>query len=214
MPSEKKRVRGLPKNRLETLADGIFAIVMTLLVLDLRLPETIAAGELASAIAGLWPQFATYFISFVVLGIYWFAHHQVFNFLARVNRTIVWLNILFFMGIALTPFAAFLLGNYPDEPAAIAFYGILLGVLPLLGYVIWRYMTADHGLVDRELNPVLVRKVSLWLLGGPAVVPIAVGLAFVNTYLSLLVYLALPAIYILVNPVDRYFAELREESPA
>lgn len=214
MNSEAKRVGGLPKNRLETLADGIFAIVMTILVLDLRVPEVLGPGGLSSELAALWPRFATYFISFVVLGIYWFAHHQVFHFLARVNRTIVWLNIMFFMGVALTPFAASLLGAHTDDRVAVAFYGILLGLLPLLGYGIWSYMTGDHGLVDQQLDPGLVKKIRMWFLGGPAVVPLAVGLSFVSTFLSLLVYLALPAVYIFFNPVDRYLGELREERVA
>jgi len=212
MTSKKGRARGLPANRLETLADGVFAIVMTILVLDLRVPETLGSGGLAGELAALWPRFATYFISFIVLGIYWFAHHQVFHFLARVNRTIVWLNILFFMGVTLTPFAASLLGAYPEDRVAIGFYGVLLGLLPLLGYAIWRYMTGDRGLVDQELDPVLVKKIRLWFLGGPAVVPIAIGLSFLSTVLSLLVYLVLPAVYVFFNPVDRYLEELRRET--
>ncbi|MGQ0796961.1 MAG: TMEM175 family protein [Methanobacteriota archaeon] len=212
MTPKTKPVSGLPMHRLETLADGVFAIVMTILVLDLRLPETVGPGGLASDLVALWPRFATYVISFIVLGIYWFAHHQVFFFLARVNRTIVWLNILFFMGVAITPFAASLLGSHPDDLAAVAFYGVLLGLLSLLGYAIWRYMTGDRGLVEAELDPILVKKIRLWFLGGPAVVPLAIGLFFVNPFLSLLVYLVLPAIYVFFNPVDRYLAELREEA--
>jgi len=211
MTSKRDRTRGLPANRLETLADGVFAIVMTILVLDLRVPETLGSGGLAGELAALWPRFATYFISFFVLGVYWFAQHQIFYFLARVNRTLVWMNILFFMGIALVPFAASLLGSHPDDRLAIAFYGILLGLLALLGYVIWWYMTGDRGLVDQRLDPVLVRKIRAWFLGGPAVMPVAIGLSFVSTFLSLLVYLVLPVIYLFLNPVDRYLEELRRE---
>jgi len=211
MPSKQEHARGLPRNRLETLADGVFAIVMTLLVLDLRVPETIGTGGLAGDLAALWPRFATYVITFIVLGIYWFAHHQVFHFVARVDRTLVWLNILFFMGVGLTPFAASLLGSYPNEIVALAFYGILLALLPLLGYGVWWYMTGDRGLVDQVLDPVLVKKVRLWFLGGPAVVPLAISLSFVNTFLSLLVYIILPAVYVFFNPVDRYLGELRKE---
>ncbi len=95
----------LPKNRLETLIDDVFAIAMTILVLELRAPETLGPGGLAGDLGGLWPRFATFFISFTVLGVYWFANHQVFHFVLRVSRTLVWLNILFLMGIALVPFA-------------------------------------------------------------------------------------------------------------
>lgn len=211
MNAKEKHAGGLPTNRLETLADGVFAIVMTILVLDLRVPTTVGPGGLAGDLAGLWPRFATYGISFIVLGVYWFAQHQIFFFLSRVNRTIVWMNIVFFMGIALVPFAASLLGAHPDDRVAIAFYGILLALLALLGYVIWWYMTGDRGLVDQDLDPVLVRKIRAWFLGGPVVLPFAIALSFVSTFLSLLVYLILPVIYIFLNPVDRYLEELREE---
>lgn len=213
MGSENAAV-GLPVNRLETLADGVFAIVMTILVLDLHVPDIIGPEGLGADLVALWPKFGAYFISFIVLGIYWFAHHQITHFLACVNRTLVWLNIVFFMGISLTPFAASLLGSHPEDQVAIAFYGILLALLALLGYGIWWYMTGNRGLLNRTLDPTLVRKIRWWLLGGPALIPLALALSFVNPFLSILVYLILPAVYVFFNPVDRYLAELRQtESP-
>ncbi|HLB66953.1 MAG TPA: TMEM175 family protein [Thermoplasmata archaeon] len=204
------RAAGLPPNRLETLADGIFAIAMTLLVLELRLPEPSGSADLASQLAALWPKFATFFISFIVLGVYWFAHHQTFHFLVRVNRTVVWLNILFFMGAALIPFVASVLGTYPQDSVALGLYGLVLGLLATVGYVVWWYITGDRGLIDEKLDPDLVRKVRLWITLGPLVSLGAIGLAFVNPFLTLLVYLALPALFILFNPVDSYLERLRQ----
>lgn len=151
----------LPKNRLETLIDGVFAIAMTILVLELRAPETLGPGGLAGDLGGLWPRFATFFISFTVLGVYWFANHQVFHFVLRVSRTLVWLNILFLMGIALVPFAASLMGTYPGDPVALSLYGGLLGLLAALGYLIWWYLTGNRGLIEPGLDPELVWKVRL-----------------------------------------------------
>jgi len=201
---------GLSTHRLEALADGIFAIAMTLLVLELRLPDAGGPGDLASRIAALWPRFATFFISFIVLGVYWFAHHQTFYFLARVNRTLVWLSILFFLGAALIPFVASLLGSYPQDPVALSLYGAVLGLLAIVGYVIWWYITGDRGLIDEELDPELVRRVSRWIAAGPVIMPVAIALAFVAPVLSLLIYLALPAVFVLFNPVDSYLERLRQ----
>ena len=159
MERRTSRAAGLPPNRLETLADGIFAIAMTLLVLDLRFPN--GNGTLAAQIAAQLPRFAAFVISFVVLGVYWFAHHQIFHFLVRVNRTVVWLNILFFMGAVLIPFVASLLGSYPQDPVALSLYGAVLGLLAALGYVIWWYITGDRGLIDEKMDSELVRKVRL-----------------------------------------------------
>jgi uncharacterized membrane protein len=195
---------------LEALADGIFAIAMTILVLELRIPESTAAADLWTELVHLAPRFATFVISFVVLGVYWFAHHQTFYFLVRVNRTFVWFSILFFMGAALVPFVASVLGAFYQHPLALSLYGVVLSLLAALGYVIWWYITGDRGLVDEKLDPDLVRKVRTWFAIGPVVSLIAVGFAFVSPFVTLLVYLALPALFILFNPVDRYLERLRQ----
>lgn len=209
MDRHPSRFHGLPPNRLETLADGIFAIAMTLLVLELRVPEHLGPGELPSQLAALWPRFATFFISFVVLGIYWFAHHQIFQFVVRVNRTVVWLSIAFLMGAALIPFVASLLGSYPQDPVALGLYGLVLSLLAVLGYVIFWYVTGDRGLIDEKLDPLLVRKVRVWIATGPLISIGAIALAFVNPFLALLIYLALPVLFILFNPVDSHLERLR-----
>lgn len=184
---------------------------MTLLVLELRIPDATGSGDLLSLLAGLWSRFAAFFISFIVLGVYWFAHHQIFHFLVRVNRTVVWLNILFFMGAVLVPFVATILGSYPQNPWALSLYGFVLGLLAVLGYVIWWYITGDRGLLDERLDAGLVRKVRLWIAIGPIVSAGAIALAFVAPFLTLLVFLALPVFFIFFNPVDSYLEQLREE---
>jgi uncharacterized membrane protein len=201
---------GLSPHRLEALADGIFAIAMTLLVLELRVPEATGPEDLATRLADLWPRFATFFISFVVLGVYWFAHHQTFYFIVRVNRTLVWLSILFFLGAALVPFVASLLGSYPQDPVALSLYGAVLGLLAAVGYVIWWYITGDRGLTEEKLDPDLVAKVCRWIAIGPLIMPVAIVLAFVQPVASLLIYLALPPLFVLFNPVDSYLERLRQ----
>jgi len=212
MDDTTSRKAGLSPRRLEALADGIFAIAMTLLVLELRVPEGTGAGDLSATLVALWPRFATFFISFVVLGVYWFAHHQTFYFLVRVNRTVVWLSLLFFLGAVLIPFVASLLGSYPDDPVALSLYGGVLGLLAIVGYVIWWYITGDRGLIDETLDPDLVRKVRRWIAAGPMVMPVAIGMAFVAPVVSLLIYLALPFLFVLFNPVDSYLERLRQSA--
>jgi len=195
--------------RLLTLADGIFAIAMTLLVLDLRLPDA-PAGDLATRLRSLIPRFGTFVVSFVVLGVFWFAHHQTFHFVVRVNRTLVWLSVLFFMGVALIPFVASVLGANYNDPIALTLYGGVIGLLTVLGYVVWWYLTGERGLVVGGLDPDLVRKVSQWIAVGPSIALVAIVLAFVNPLISLLIYLVLPVLFIAFNPVDSYFERLRE----
>jgi len=186
---------------------------MTILVLELRAPATLGPQGLAGGLVGLWSRFATFFISFIVLGVYWFANHQVFHFVLRVNRTLVWLNVLFLMGIALIPFAASLMGTYPQDPIALSLYGAVLGLLAALGYVIWWYLNGDRGLIEPGLDPELVHKVRVWLAIGPVITPVAIAVSFANTTVALLIYLALPVVFIFFNPVSRYLERLRETEP-
>ena len=211
--SAKPIVRGLPKNRLETLVDGVFAIAMTILVLELRAPDTLGPGGLARGLVDVWSRFATFVISFIVLGVYWFAHHQIFHFVLRVNRTLVWLNILFLLGIALVPFAASVMGAYTNDPIALSLYGAVLGLLAALGYLIWWYLTGDRGLIEPGLDSELVHKVRVWLAIGPVITPVAIAISFVNTTVALLIYLVLPVFFIFFNPVSRYLERLRETEP-
>jgi len=207
------KAHGLPKNRLETLVDGVFAIAMTILVLELRAPQTLGPGGLAQGLVDLGSRFATFVISFIVLGVYWFAHHQVFHFVLRVNRTLVWLNILFLMGIALVPFAASVMGAYTNDAIALSLYGGVLGLLATLGYLIWWYMSGDRGLIEPGLDPALVHKVRVWLAIGPVITPVAIAVSFVSTTVALLIYLTLPVVFIFFNPVSRYLERLRETEP-
>src|SRR5256885_11987657 len=115
-----------------TLTIGILAIARTLLELNLRMPET-RGGNRASRLGSLIPRFGTFVVSFVVLGVFWFAHHQTFHFVVRVNRTLVWLSVLFFMGVALIPFVASVLGANPTDPIALTLYGGVIGLLTVLG---------------------------------------------------------------------------------
>lgn len=80
------------------------------------------------------------------------------------------------MGAALVPFVASLLGSHPQDPVALSLYGLVLGLLATLGYVIWWYITGERGLIDERLDPALVRKVRLWIVLGPVVSAGAIGL--------------------------------------
>ena len=103
--------------RVMALTDGIFAIIMTLLVLDIQVPK-LAADELlrTAFLLDVWPNVVVFVISFVLTGMYWVAHRDMFNLVRGVDRGLVWLNILFMLPVALVPAAAALLGAYSHEP--------------------------------------------------------------------------------------------------
>src|SRR4030088_188078 len=97
----------LSRNRIEALTDGVFAVAMTLLVLDIKVPELeppLAGAELPLKPLALWPKFLSYLISFVILGVYWVGHHIQLSFIRRADRPLLWINILFLLWVALVPF--------------------------------------------------------------------------------------------------------------
>src|SRR5919202_4572679 len=154
---------GLSKNRLEALTDSIFAVVMTILVLAISVPQisssnyTInspaAGSELLKRLFDLWPKILSFGISFIILAIYWMAHHRQFHYIKHSDRTLLWINIIFLMATCLLPFSTSLLGEYREQQISIFVYGINSIIIALLLCVQWWYATSHHSrLVDKNLD--------------------------------------------------------------
>jgi uncharacterized membrane protein len=104
------------KNRIEALSDGIFAIVMTLLILELHVPNLSPNApnvEVTTALVALWPKFVSYLVAFVSLGVFWTAHHIMYHVIRRADLTLLWLNIVFFLFVSLLPFSTSILNAFP-----------------------------------------------------------------------------------------------------
>ena len=126
----------LGKSRIEALSDGVFSITMTLLVLKLEVPEVMhhSSNEMMlQQLLALGPQFATYVVTFLIAGGFWFLHHLTFHFVRHVNGVLVWLNLLFLMVVAMLPFSAGLMGHLLIHPVSQLFYfGNQLAIAALL----------------------------------------------------------------------------------
>ena len=181
----------LPTTRLETLVDGVFAIVITLLVFDIRLPE-IADTGLLDALTKLAPRVLSYVVSFLLLGLYWMAHHGQFSFITRVDYRLIVLNILLLLCICPVPFTTSILGRYGADPLAAAIFGCNLLLIGVMLYVHWRYASAGHRLVAPDLDPALIRAIGNRTLLGSVAYGAAIGLAFLSPWLSLAIYVGVP----------------------
>lgn len=198
--------KSLTTNRIETLADGIFAIVMTLVVFNLKVPELLpgmALSALPSRLLELWPKLLSYIISFGVTGIYWIAHHNQFFYIKYADRWLLWINILFLMLVALTPFSAALLGEYPSSGIAVAVYGCNMILNRLALYLNWWYATRGNRLVSANLDPKLVKLITRRILTAPLFYLLAIGISFFSTELSILIYTLLTLVYILPSRQDQ-----------
>jgi len=201
MSQIKKRVPAtvFTPNRLEALTDGVFAIVMTLLVLEISIPEILhpsLQAELPRRLLELWPKLYSYVLSFIVLGLLWTLHHRSFHFIKRSDSVLVWLNIVFLMFVALIPFSTSLLGSYGTEQLSIVIYAgnVLLALVMRL--IIWTYATGKSRLVDIDISP---RWLKINKLISTVFFPslmLVIGVSFINVTaaFSVLVLLLMTAI--------------------
>jgi len=204
---------GLSTARLETLVDGVFAVVMTLLVLTLivprepaGLPPVTLARQLGDDLYALRFTVLTYAMSFVVAGGYWVGHHNQFPIIRRADRVFLWITILFLMGVTGIPFSTALLGSYPSQQIAVVVYGGNLIAIGLVLTLQWWYATSGRRLTDPDLDPLVVRRAMRRILMGPVAYTLAIGFSFVNPTVSLAVYVVVPVLYILPGRVDRHLS--------
>jgi uncharacterized membrane protein len=194
----------LGRNRIEALTDGVFAVAMTLLVLDIKVPELLepqGIAELPLKLVALWPKFVAYAISFVILGVYWVGHHMQLSFIRRADRPLLWINVLFLLWVALVPFSTALLSEYSTTRVAIATYGANLIAIGLTLALHWWYAIISHH-VDPDIHPGLLRAAMYRTLMAPVVYVIAIALSFIKAELSLALYALVPILYILPGRID------------
>lgn len=199
--------------RIEALSDGVFAIAMTILVLEVhvpQLPRPLSPGSLGQALWHLAPSILAYGISFVILGTLWVGQHNQHHFLRRADRNLLWLNILFLSFISFLPFGTALLAKYADQPLAAAVYGGTLLCAGGLLYAQWAYATRGRRLVDANLPEAVVRGAERRILLGMGVYATAVVLSFVQPILGIALFALMPLAYVLPGAVDRHWRHDRD----
>lgn len=208
--------RGFDKGRLQSLSDGVFSIVMTLLVLELISTEVTGAGsasELHSALLALWPKVLSYAISFTVAGVFWVAQHADLHHLARTDGRYLWLSIFFLFWISLLPFSAALLGEHHQYAVAVIIYGGNMILATLALHAGWRYAVFGRRLVSPNLSPKAIRKAHVRLLMGPPIYALGIGVAFYSPHISYLVYVLMAVLYVMAGIIPDRF-RIRALNPA
>ena len=204
-----QNVAGLTTGRITAFSDGVFSIAITLLVLNLQIPKGITSlTELLNRLQALWPNLMSYVLSFVIIGIYWVAHHNMFHYIKRSDRMFLWINILLLMCVAFIPFPAGLLGQFSfvsqSSLAKVAeiIYACNLILTNLTLSLLWWYATSHYRLVDQDIDPHFVNIVNRRNMTAPVVYAASIGLSFLNVYLSLIVFFLFPLYYIIPSHVD------------
>ena len=189
------------RDRIVNLSDGIFAIALTLLVLDIRvpnIPENLVATELPAALLSLWPKYLSYFLSFVAITVFWSIHHSIFRPIRSYGRVLLYLNFLFLMFVAFVPFPTALLGEYGDHRLPVAIYAAALAVGRMLLTAIHWYSTSNDRLVDEAEDPATVRFFVIRGLTIPAAFLLSIGLSFFSVQAAIYSWFILIAVDALI----------------
>jgi len=144
--------------RIAALSDGVIAFAITLMVLDVRVPDNLLAGQVGQALLDLRPKYFGCALSFVVIAVYWIEHHRMFTRIVRYDRRLIWLNFLFLFFIAFLPFTTDIIGEYGNVPIVVAVYAALGAAVGFSKEAIWWYASHNHRLIDPEMSQQAVNR--------------------------------------------------------
>jgi uncharacterized membrane protein len=205
----------MPKNRVEAFSDGVIAVAITLLALNLPIPAAIHGRDLAATLGHQWPTFAAFAVSFVTIGIVWINHHAMLRRLARVDHTVLFMNLLLLMGICVVPFSTALLAEYLTASSgahlAAAIYGGSLLVMSCCFFAIQRHVLVRrpellHEGITPEDRELVLKRNRFGLLP----YAIATAAALVSGYLTYGITVAIAIYYAL----PRTTGDIAEAGPA
>ncbi len=183
----------LSKSRVETFSDGVFAIIVTLLILEIKVPpiEQVSSGrELLNALGALVvPKIISWVVSFLTICIIWVNHHRLFEMLKGINIVLFWLNVQVLLFVCFVPFPTALVGDYPHNPVAVASYGLVMGAAGAAFISIRLYGLRHREILKETVLPGSYRKeMVLSFIFGPLLYAVAAALAFVHTGIALAMY--------------------------
>jgi len=181
------------KGRVEAFSDGVIAIIITIMVLELRPPHEAAIA----ALGPLWPVFLSYVLSFVYIGIYWNNHHHMLHAVKHVRGSVLWANLHLLFWLSLTPFTTAWMGENHFAAIPVAVYGAGLLMNAIAYTILVRTLIAAHGR-DSEFAARIGSDTKGYI--SLAMYIAAVGLAFVNAWVSLALYFAVAMIWFIPDP--------------
>ena len=191
--------------RLEAFSDGVFAIAITLLVLEIRLPpeaEIEHAGGLARTLLALWPSYAGYAVSFVTVGIMWANHHELIKLMSRVDHGLIVWNLLLLMAISFTPFPTAVMAEHLPHPGwdrnvAVAFYCGSFTLTALFYNLLWRNVSRQRRLIRPHVSDARVNAITRAYAPGTFIYGSATAVAFLSVPAALAIVAGLALFYIL-----------------
>jgi uncharacterized membrane protein len=175
---------GTDLGRVLALSDGVFAIALTVLVLEIALPAGTTAETLGHDLAHLGPRYAAYAVSFLTIGTFWMVHRLGFRHLARTDTRLIVMNLVLLMGVAFLPFPTQVLGTFGGNTTATVFYASCMSATSLVSSTLWWYASGTPDLLRSGIDPRWIRVGRVRTLVGPSVFVATIPIAFVNPYIA------------------------------
>ncbi|HEY1526806.1 MAG TPA: TMEM175 family protein [Candidatus Angelobacter sp.] len=172
--------------RVEAFSDGVFAIAITLLILEIKVPHP-DHGSLAAALLRQWPSYFAFFLSFAFTGIMWINHHRMFTHIRKSNDVLLVLNLLLLLGVTIVPFPTEVLAEHlggPGQKAAAVLYNGVYVAVGIFFNLLWRYAVSHH-LLDRSVSAAAAASISRQYAFGPTVYLLCLALVWVDVRVSL-----------------------------
>jgi uncharacterized membrane protein len=191
--------------RLEAFSDGVLAIVITLLILDVKVPVGVE-DHLGRALAEQWPQYTAYLMSFFVIGIIWLNHHATVALLARTDHTLLVLNLLLLLPVSVLPWPTAVLAEYlrdgttSDQRVAVVLYGLANCAMAVAFNVLWHYLLRHPELRKPDVSPELLAVRNRRFNVGLLFYPVTTVIGLFSTWAFLVIIFALALLYLLPTP--------------
>lgn len=188
------------KLRLELLSDAVFAIIMTLLIIEIKVPELHGANidnfQLLNKISELGDLFISYFLSFFILAMFWLHHHALFHFFTKnINRQLAVLNMVFLCFLCLIPFSAHLLGSYPHLQSAILIYGLNIIAVSIMGITMFFYALKSKEIDNGEATPRNLKQAAIRLTLTPLFAIFGISISFIYPYVLPGIFFIFPILF-------------------
>ncbi len=196
--------------RLILFSDAVFAIAITLLVIEIKIPEIhekpVTDNAVLHKLAELIPKFVGFLVSFLLIGQYWIVHHRMFSFVINFTDRLIWLNILFLFAIALMPFSTGFYSEYVLRGVVtpVIFYTANIALLGLANFLMWRYLSNQKNNLTENLTPALAKYFSLRALTVPVIFVIFSFVYLYNPTIAFFIPMLIPFIMRLIfNPMKK-----------
>ena len=191
--------------RLVLFTDAVVAIIITLMVLEVKppaLPHHATDRQLLDELAHSWPKFLAVLVSFLVIGLFWTMHHRHFNWVRRVTGRVVWLNLLYLLALATIPYATAVLAEHPGRTGTIL-YASTLAVVSCISALLWWALSRDPDIVPHEPARHAMQVGTATSLAAAAIFASSIGIAMIGTTLARCFWILVLFSHLLVHRIDR-----------